>query len=182
MKTSNPSISAVRLLTMPAPFDVVVFGDTGSASARAHFLRRARKNLSRTNANRACLISSYGWNQIETGAAISLARGWTRNRVRGSRACARRESSTGALERLHDLCSELRTPRRTVAAIYPEIGGAELDDLCRRAADDAVVAVTAKLGGLAPARTTWAYAFVVFEISVKLHQARLAPGSDPHRG
>ena len=50
-----------------------------------------------------------------------------------------------ALERLHDLLlraahSEANRRRH----LYPEIGGAELEDVCRQAADDAVVAVTAQ--------------------------------------
>lgn len=78
-----------------------------------------------------------------------------------------------ALERLHDLLlrasfAEARRRRHQ----YPEIDGAELDDLCRQAADDAVVAVVAKLDGYRGASrfTTWAYAFAIFEISVKLRR------------
>ena len=146
-------------------------------------LRRARKNLSSSDADRACLISSYGWNQIETGAARSrLREGSTRNRA-WSRACARRESS--ALERSNGCttsCSELRTPRRTVAATSTRRSAApSSDDLCNQAADDAVVAVTAKLDGYRGASrfTTWAYAFVVFEISVKLRRHAWRRGRIP---
>lgn len=76
-----------------------------------------------------------------------------------------------ALERLHDLL--LRAAHREARRrrhLYPEVVGTELDDICRQAADDAVVAVTSKLDGYRGASrfTTWAYAFVVFEISVKL--------------
>jgi RNA polymerase sigma-70 factor, ECF subfamily len=78
-----------------------------------------------------------------------------------------------ALERLHDLLlraahNEARRRRH----VYPEIAGAELDDLCRQAADDAVVAVMGKLDGYRGASrfTTWAYAFVIFEVSVKLRR------------
>ena len=78
-----------------------------------------------------------------------------------------------ALERLHDLLlraahSEANRRRH----LYPEIGGAELEDVCRQAADDAVVAVTGKLDGFRGASrfTTWAYGFAVFEISVKLRR------------
>src|SRR6478736_3939351 len=78
-----------------------------------------------------------------------------------------------ALERLHDLllrAAFAEAGRRR--HLYPEIDGTELDDLCRQAADDAVVAVTAKLDGYRGASrfTTWAYGFAVFEISVKLRR------------
>jgi RNA polymerase sigma-70 factor, ECF subfamily len=50
--------------------------------------------------------------------------------------------------------------------------GAELGDLCRPAADDAVLAVIGKLDGYRGASrfTTWAYAFAIFEVSVKLRR------------
>ena len=95
-----------------------------------------------------------------------------------SRACVEGLRSTGgeqarALERLHDLLlraahSEARRRRH----LYPEIAGAELNDLCRQAADDAVVAVMAKLDGYRGASrfTTWAYGFAIFEVSVKLRR------------
>ena len=78
-----------------------------------------------------------------------------------------------ALERLHDLLlraaySEANRRRH----LYPEIAGAELDDVCRQAADDAVLAVATKLDGYRGASrfTTWAYGFAVFEVSVKLRR------------
>ena len=78
-----------------------------------------------------------------------------------------------ALERLHDLLVRAAfAEARWRGHLYPEIVGPELDDLCRQAADDAVVAVTAKLDGYRGASrfTTWAYGFAVFEISVKLRR------------
>ena len=91
-----------------------------------------------------------------------------------------------ALERLHDLllrAAYAEAYRRS--RLYPEIGGTELDDLCRQAADDAVVAVTAKLDGYRGASrfTTWAYSFAIFEISTKLrrhawHQGRIPTADD----
>ena len=89
-----------------------------------------------------------------------------------------------AVERLHDL---LRRAAHAEASrrrhLYPEIGGVELDDICRQAADDAVVAVTAKLDGYRGASrfTTWAYAFAVLEVSVKLRRHAWRGRSDPHR-
>ena len=114
---------------------------------------------------------------------ISLARGLDAE----SRAWVDRLRATGierdrALERLHDLllrAAHAEAHRRR--HLYPEIGGAELDDLCSQAADDAVVAVTAKLDGYRGASrfTTWAYAFVVFEISVKLRRHAWRQGRIP---
>ena len=113
----------------------------------------------------------------------SLARGLDAE----SRAWVDRLRATGierdrALERLHDLllrAAHAEAHRRR--HLYSEIGGAELDDLCRQAADDAVVAVTAKLDGYRGASrfTTWAYAFVVFEISVKLRRHAWRQGRIP---
>jgi RNA polymerase sigma-70 factor, ECF subfamily len=119
----------------------------------------------------------------DRSGTISLARGLdaeSRAWVEGLRAPG--IERTGALERLHDLllrAAHAETHRRR--HLYPEIGGAELDDLCHQAADDAVVAVTAKLDGYRGASrfTTWAYAFVVFEISVKLRRHAWRRGRIP---
>src|SRR5262249_52648168 len=86
------------------------------------------------------------------------------------------------LERLHDLllrATHVEAHRRS--HLYPEINGTELDDLCRQAADDAVVAVTAKLNGYRGASrfTTWAYTFAIFEISSKLRRHAWRQGRIP---
>ncbi len=89
---------------------------------------------------------------------------------------------TRALERLHDLLLRAaHAEARRRSHLYPQIGGTELDDLCRQAADDAVVAVTAKLDGYRGASrfTTWAYAFAIFEISVKLRRHAWRRGRIP---
>src|SRR4051812_22228840 len=87
-----------------------------------------------------------------------------------------------ALERLHDLLLRAaHAEARRRGHFYPQIGGTELDDLCSQAANDAVVAVTAKLDGYRGASrfTTWAYAFAIFEISVKLRRHAWRRGSIP---
>jgi RNA polymerase sigma-70 factor (ECF subfamily) len=86
------------------------------------------------------------------------------------------------LERLHDLllrAAYAEAHRRR--HLYSEIGGTELDDLCRQAADDAVVAVTVKLDGYRGASrfTTWAYSFAIFEISTKLRRHAWRRGRIP---
>jgi RNA polymerase sigma-70 factor, ECF subfamily len=87
-----------------------------------------------------------------------------------------------AVARLHDLL--LRAARAEAHRrrhLYPEIAGAELDDLCRQAADDAVVAVAAKLNDYRGASrfTTWAYAFAILEVSVKLRRHAWRQGAIP---
>ncbi len=61
--------------------------------------------------------------------------------------------------------AELRRRQR-----HDLIGGAEFDDLAQQAADDAVVAIVAKLDRFRGESrfTTWAYKFVVLEVSSKL--------------
>jgi RNA polymerase sigma-70 factor, ECF subfamily len=74
------------------------------------------------------------------------------------------------LARLHGLLvrvavRELR--RREAAAGF---SGRELDDLAQQAADDAMLAILGKLGSFRGESrfTTWAYRFVMFEVSSKL--------------
>jgi RNA polymerase sigma-70 factor, ECF subfamily len=88
-----------------------------------------------------------------------------------------------AYERLHRLL--LRVARGELRRRGPRAGidGPELDDLAHQAAADALVAVRRKLPGFRGESrfTTWAYKFVVFEVSTKLgrhfwrapHAARL---------
>src|SRR6266567_3937262 len=75
-----------------------------------------------------------------------------------------------ALTRLHELL--VRIARGEVARRGPRlrISGPELDDLACQAAADALLAITGKLGQFrAESRfTTWAYKFVIFEVSAKI--------------
>jgi len=84
-------------------------------------------------------------------------------------AAAGRERETG-LARLHALL--LRIAHNDVRRRAPQlrIAGPELDDLAYQAAADALVAITGKLAQFrGDSRfTTWAYKFVIFEVSSKM--------------
>jgi RNA polymerase sigma-70 factor, ECF subfamily len=86
---------------------------------------------------------------------------------RDSRSNAEREQ---ALARLHDLL--LRAARAELGRRSRPAGveGRERDDLAHQAADDALLAITCKLDLFrGDSRfTTWAYKFVIFEVSAKL--------------
>jgi len=58
--------------------------------------------------------------------------------------------------------------RRRAARL--RIAGPELDDLAHQAAADALLAITGKLGQFRGESrfTTWAYKFVIFEVSAKI--------------
>src|SRR5437660_1134556 len=75
-----------------------------------------------------------------------------------------------ALARLHELL--VRIARGEVARRGPRlrISGPELDDLACQAAADALLAITSKLGQFRGESrfTTWAYKFVIFEVSAKI--------------
>ncbi len=96
--------------------------------------------------------------------------------ARDTRSTARREQ---ALVRLHELLlraarAELRRRNHPV-----RIEGRERDDLAHQAADDALVAIISKLDRFRGESrfTTWAYKFVILEVSAKLarHCWRHAP-------
>jgi RNA polymerase sigma-70 factor, ECF subfamily len=75
-----------------------------------------------------------------------------------------------ALGRLHELL--LRIARAEAARRGPRlrITGPELDDLAYQAAADALMAIMSKLGQFRGESrfTTWAYKFVIFEVSAKI--------------
>ena len=75
-----------------------------------------------------------------------------------------------ALARLHELLVRIaRSETRRRSGQLP-VGGPELDDLAHQAAADALMAITAKLGQFRweSRFTTWAYKFVIFEVSAKM--------------
>src|SRR5262245_2300978 len=123
------------------------------------------------------LLASVGSEPVSlSGALDSASRAW----VEALRAAG--AAGTAAVERLHDLLLRAtRSEARRRRHLYPEIDGPELEDLCRHAADDAVLAVIRKLDGYRGASrfTTWAYGFAVFEVSVKLRRHRWRGGVIP---
>jgi RNA polymerase sigma-70 factor (ECF subfamily) len=75
-----------------------------------------------------------------------------------------------AIGRLHEMLLRVaRAELRRRGGQHP-VTGPELDDLAHQSADDAVVAITAKLGQFRGESrfTTWACKFVILEVSAKL--------------
>jgi RNA polymerase sigma-70 factor, ECF subfamily len=74
------------------------------------------------------------------------------------------------LARLHEML--VRIARGEVGRRAPrlQLSGPELDDLAHQAAADALIAITGKLGQFRGESrfTTWAYKFVIFEVSAKI--------------
>lgn len=95
-----------------------------------------------------------------------------------------------AVARLHTLllrAARFEVARRRLA--LPYLRGGDHDDLAQQAADDALVAVLAKLDGFRGESrfTTWAYKFALYEAAVKLRRRAwqdrelpLGPESWPH--
>jgi len=75
-----------------------------------------------------------------------------------------------ALARLHGLLVRIAPGECRRRARQLRITGPELDDLAHQAAADALVAITGKLGQFRGKSrfTTWAYKFVMFEVSAKV--------------
>jgi len=75
-----------------------------------------------------------------------------------------------ALARLHELLVRIAQAETARRGPRLRITGPELDDLAYQAAADALVAITSKLGQFRGESrfTTWAYKFVVLEVSAKI--------------
>jgi RNA polymerase sigma-70 factor, ECF subfamily len=75
-----------------------------------------------------------------------------------------------ALGRLHAMLLRVARSELSRREGWHPVTGPELDDLAHQAADDALMAVTAKLGQFRGESrfTTWAYKFAVLEVSAKL--------------
>src|SRR5262245_20187412 len=79
------------------------------------------------------------------------------------------DRATG-LARLHDMLLRIAMTEARRRRTAHRIAGPELDDVAYQAAADALLAITGKLGQFrGDSRfTTWAYKFVIFEVSTKL--------------
>src|SRR5262249_61890266 len=75
-----------------------------------------------------------------------------------------------ALSRLHKMLVRIARSEARRRGPRLQIAGPELDDLAYQAAADALIAITGKLGQFRGESrfTTWAYKFVIFEVSAKI--------------
>ena len=82
---------------------------------------------------------------------------------------ADRDRAIGELHELLLRAARFEVKRRAATA---RVGSAEADDLAQQSADDALVAVLAKLDGYRGASrfTTWAYKFALLEAGVKMRK------------
>src|SRR5262252_5904306 len=87
-------------------------------------------------------------------------------RILGCTGAAREE----ALARLHNMLVRIAQGEARRRAPRLRVTGPELDDLAYQAAADALIAITGKLGQFRGESrfTTWAYKFVIFEVSAKI--------------
>ncbi|PZG18104.1 RNA polymerase sigma factor [Nonomuraea aridisoli] len=85
--------------------------------------------------------------------------------LRGSRA-----ERQAAIERLHALLLRIARNEVNRRGARLSVTGPELDDLAHQAADDALLAITAKIDDFRGESrfTTWAYKFVILEVSAKI--------------
>jgi RNA polymerase sigma-70 factor (ECF subfamily) len=103
----------------------------------------------------------------DTDSIAADARAW----LRALRASGRERDA--AVARLHELlvrAARFEVSRRRAALSH--VRGEELDDLALQAADDALMAVLAKLDSYRSASrfTTWAYKFALLEAGVRLRR------------
>jgi RNA polymerase sigma-70 factor (ECF subfamily) len=99
---------------------------------------------------------------VVNGAADAESAAWLRD-LSGARPAS-------AQQRLHALLLRIARGEVYRRSGQLRISGPELDDLAHQAAADALVAIIAKLGRFRGESrfTTWAYKFVIFEVSAKI--------------
>jgi RNA polymerase sigma-70 factor, ECF subfamily len=103
----------------------------------------------------------------EPGSAQADSREWL-NKLRATG--PERDAAVGRLHELLLRAARFEVSRRRAALAH--VRGEELDDLALQAADDALVAVLAKLDDYRGASrfTTWAYKFALLEAGVRLRR------------
>jgi RNA polymerase sigma-70 factor, ECF subfamily len=111
--------------------------------------------------------SSGGWDVsgLAMGRALDAeSRSWVQGLRTGG---SEREA---AVARLHGLLLRVARHELHRRSGSLRLRGPELDDLANQAADDALLAITTKVDGFRGESrfTTWAYKFVIFEVSTKL--------------
>jgi RNA polymerase sigma-70 factor, ECF subfamily len=111
--------------------------------------------------------SSGGWDVSGLAMGRTLdaeSRSW----LQGLRAVGSEREAT--LARLHGLLLRVARHEAHRRSGSLQLRGPELDDLANQAADDALLAIAAKVDGFRGQSrfTTWAYKFVIFEVSTKL--------------
>lgn len=84
--------------------------------------------------------------------------------------CGTEREQSAAHVRLHELLLRIARNEMRRRSDHLRISGPELDDIAHQAAADALVAISAKVGQFrGDSRfTTWAYKFVIFEVSNKI--------------
>ena len=84
--------------------------------------------------------------------------------------CSTERQRNEAQVRLHELLLRIARNEMRRRSGHLQISGPEFDDMAHQAAADAMVAITAKIGQFrGDSRfTTWAYKFVIFEVSNKI--------------
>jgi RNA polymerase sigma-70 factor, ECF subfamily len=77
---------------------------------------------------------------------------------------------SGALARVHEMLVRIARSETRRRSRRLRVAGPEMDDLAHQAAADALMAIIAKLGQFRGESrfTTWAYKFVIFEVSAKV--------------
>src|SRR5689334_9528199 len=115
----------------------------------------------------AITSSERGAHQLGPARLDGESRKWIDRLSSGG---AERDEAVAALHTLLLGAARFEVGRRRAA--FPHLRGDDLDDLAQQSADDAVVAILAKLGEFhGDSRfTTWAYKFALYEAAVKIRR------------
>ena len=121
----------------------------------------------------------YAGSTTEAGQFDDISRAW----VDGLQASG--ATHDRCVAQLHALLLRVARHEARRKATAFRLDGQELDDIVNQVADDALMAIKAKVGEFRGESrfTTWAYRFVVYEVSTKIGAALLAqpPGCSRRR-